>query len=44
MTALLLGFFGSGLGSGLKVADPVPGINLKTDEGLDFNLHSRKGQ
>jgi peroxiredoxin Q/BCP len=44
MTALLLGFFRSGLGSDLKVGDPAPGINLKTDEGTDFDLHSRKGQ
>ena len=44
MTALLLGFFGSGLGSDLKVGDPAPRINLKTDEGTDFDLHSRKGR
>ncbi len=44
MTALLLGFVGSGLGSDLKVGDPAPGINLKTDEGTDFDLQSRKGQ
>ena len=44
MTALLLGFLGSGLGSDLKVGDPAPGINLKTDEGTDFDLQSRKGQ
>jgi thioredoxin-dependent peroxiredoxin len=44
MMALLLGFVGSGLGSDLKVGDPAPGINLKTDEGTDFDLHSRKGQ
>jgi peroxiredoxin Q/BCP len=44
MTALLLGFLGSGLGSDLKVGDPAPGISLKTDEGTDFDLQSRKGQ
>jgi peroxiredoxin Q/BCP len=44
MTALLLGFLGSGLGSDLKVGDPAPGINLKTDEGTDFDLQSRRGQ
>ena len=44
MTALLLGFLGSGLGSDLRVGDPAPGINLKTDEGTDFDLQSRKGQ
>jgi peroxiredoxin Q/BCP len=44
MTALLLGFFRSGLGSDLKVGDTAPGINLKTDEGTDFDLQSRKGQ
>ena len=30
MTALLLGFLGSGLGYDLKVGDPAPGVNLKT--------------
>ena len=45
MAALLLGFLGTGLGSSdLRVGDPAPGINLKTDEGTDFDLHSRQGQ
>ncbi len=45
MAALLLGFLGTGLGfSDLKLGDPAPGVNLKTDEGTDFDLHSRKGQ
>jgi thioredoxin-dependent peroxiredoxin len=44
MTALLLGFLGSGLGSDLKVGDPAPALNLKTDEGADFDLYTRKGQ
>jgi thioredoxin-dependent peroxiredoxin len=44
MTALMMGFGGSGLGFDLKVGDPAPGINLKTDEGTDFDLQSRKGQ
>lgn len=44
MKALLLGFLGFGLGSDLKVGDMAPGINIKTDEGTDFDLQSRKGQ
>jgi thioredoxin-dependent peroxiredoxin len=44
MTVMLLGFLGSGLGADLKVGDPAPGITLKTDDGRDFDLHSRKGQ
>jgi peroxiredoxin Q/BCP len=44
MTALLLGFLGSGPGSDLKVGDPAPALNLKTDEGADFDLYTRKGQ
>jgi peroxiredoxin Q/BCP len=44
MTALLLGFWGSGLDSDLRVGDPAPSINLKTDEGTEFDLQSRKGQ
>ena len=42
--ALSLGFLGSGRASELKVGDPAPAINLKTDGGKDFNLNSRKGQ
>ena len=30
--------------SDLKVGDPAPIVNLKTDEGADFDLYSRKGQ
>ena len=44
MAALILGFLRFGLASDLKVGDPAPGINLKTDEGKDFDLNSRKGQ
>jgi hypothetical protein len=33
MTALFLGFLGSELGSDLKVGDPAPALNLKTDGG-----------
>jgi len=44
MTTLLLAFLGSGLSSDLKVGDPAPAVNLKTDEGTDFDLNSRKGQ
>ncbi len=44
MTGLHLGFLGSGLGSDLKVGDPAPALNLKTDEGADFDLYTRKGQ
>jgi len=44
MAAMVLGFLGSGLAAELKVGDPAPGINLKTDEGKDFDLESRKGR
>jgi peroxiredoxin Q/BCP len=44
MATLLLAFLGSGLSSDLKVGDPAPAVNLKTDEGTDFDLNSRKGQ
>ena len=44
MIALLLGFWGSGLASDLKVGDPAPGFKLQTDEGANFDLQSRKGQ
>jgi peroxiredoxin Q/BCP len=44
LAALILEFLGCGLASELKVGDPAPGINLKTEEGKDFNLESRKGE
>ena len=44
MMAMLLGFLGSGLASDLKPGDAAPGLKLKTDEGADFDLQSRKGQ
>jgi thioredoxin-dependent peroxiredoxin len=44
LAALNLGFLGCGLASEVKVGDPAPGINLKTDEDKPFNLDSRKGQ
>ena len=44
MIALLLGFWGSGPASDLKVGDPAPGFKLQTDEGANFDLQSRKGQ
>ena len=44
MAALLLGFAGPGLASDLKLGDLAPGLRLKTDEGADFDLQSRKGQ
>lgn len=43
-TALFFQFVGCGLASELKVGDPAPAINLKTDEGKSFSLDSRKGQ
>ena len=44
MAAMILGAFRQGLASDIKVGDPAPGINLKTDEGKDFNLKDRTGQ
>jgi hypothetical protein len=37
MAAMILGFWGKGLASDLKVGDQAPGIRLKTDEGKDFD-------
>jgi peroxiredoxin Q/BCP len=44
VAALVLGFWISGPASDLKLGDPAPGLKLKTDGGVDFNLQSRKGQ
>jgi thioredoxin-dependent peroxiredoxin len=44
MMAMLLGFWGSGLASDLKPGDSAPGLKHKTDEGVNFDLQSRKGQ
>jgi len=41
---LILGLLGSGPVSGLKVGDAAPRINLKTDEGQNFDLQSRQGK
>ncbi|MBN1567674.1 MAG: peroxiredoxin [Acidobacteria bacterium] len=44
MMTMLLGFLGSGTASDLKPGDAAPGLKLKTDEGANFDLQSRKGQ
>jgi len=44
MVALFMGFGISGQASDLKLGDPAPNIKLNTDEGVSFNLQSRKGQ
>jgi len=44
MAFLLLGFWGSGVASDLKLGDPAPVFKLKTDQGSSFDLQSRKGQ
>jgi thioredoxin-dependent peroxiredoxin len=44
VAAMMLGFWGSGMASDLKLGDPAPGLKLKTDEGDSFDLQSRKGQ
>ena len=44
MMAILLGIFGSGLASDLKPGDAAPALKLRTDEGVAFDLQSRKGQ
>ena len=42
--AMLLGLLGYGSVSEIKVGDTAPAINLKTDEGANFDLQSRKGK
>jgi peroxiredoxin Q/BCP len=44
MMAMLLAFLGSGLASDLKPGDEAPELKLKTDEGVNFDLQSRKGK
>ena len=44
IVAMLLGLWGSGQASDLKLGDPAPGFKLTTDTGVGFNLQSRKGQ
>jgi peroxiredoxin Q/BCP len=42
--AMILGFGIAGRASDLKLGDPAPGFKLRTDQGADFDLQSRKGQ
>jgi thioredoxin-dependent peroxiredoxin len=44
ITVLLFGLLGSGSVPELNVGDIAPGIALKTDEGANFDLQSRKGK
>ena len=44
MGALKMGFGIFGQASDLKLGDPAPVLKLKTDEGANFDLNSRKGQ
>ena len=44
ISVMLLALLGSGTASELKVGDIAPGITLKTDDGEDFELQSRKGK
>jgi peroxiredoxin Q/BCP len=44
MMIMVVGLIGPGMASDLKVGDPAPNFSLKTDEGKDFALNSRKGQ
>lgn len=43
MAAIVLGVIGTGRASDLKAGDPAPVFRLKTDEGKDFDLDTRKG-
>ena len=43
MAILMLGFWGSGLASDLKVGDPAPALELRTDTGAEFDLAVRRG-
>jgi len=44
IVAMLLGLWGSGQASDLKLGDPAPGFKLTADTGAGFDLQSRKGQ
>jgi thioredoxin-dependent peroxiredoxin len=44
VAAMVLGVIGTGRASDLKVGDPAPVFSLKTDDGKNFDLTSRKGQ